>query len=98
MAKRNSNQQSLKQAIDDLLGIYHLRKGVDQAAVAEAWQQVMGKAISNRTQRIQLMDGTLRIYLDSGVLKEEFSFEKPRIIELLNDELGRDVVKLIEIY
>jgi hypothetical protein len=98
MRKRNSNEQTLKTVIDDMLKVYRLDRGVNEAGVKLAWNKVMGPMISGKTRELKLYNGTLKIWLNSGVLKEEFSFEKPRLISLLNEELGRDVVKLIEIY
>ncbi|MFT4679582.1 MAG: hypothetical protein ACI84C_000711 [Flavobacteriales bacterium] len=98
MRKRKSNEQTLKNVIDDMLKVYRLDRGVNEAGVKLAWNNVMGPMISGKTRDLKLYNGTLKIWFNSGVLKEEFSFQKPRLIELLNEELGNDVVKMIEIY
>jgi hypothetical protein len=36
--------------------------------------------------------------LDSGVLKEEFSFSKSKIPQLINEKLGEQVIDQVEIW
>ena len=41
---------------------------------------------------------TLIIYVDSGVLKEEFSMAKSKIVAMVNEHLGKDAIDDIQIY
>ncbi len=53
----------------------------------------MGKTIANRTDAIFFKESKLIVKLNSSVLREELSFSKNKIIQLLNDDIGEEVVK-----
>ena len=49
-----------------------------------------------RSLRLQV-DGKLWVKLDSGPLKEELMMAKGKMVDLLNEELGRPLIKEIVI-
>ena len=59
----------------------------------EAWHQVMGNAISKYTTQVLLERDTLYVQLSSSVLREELTYGKEKIITLLNEALGKELVK-----
>ena len=66
---------------------------MDRVNVKEAWISLMGNGVNNYTTAVDLRNETLFISLSSSVLREELSHGKSRIIALLNEELGKDLVK-----
>ena len=64
----------------------------------QAWGNVVGPTIASKTRSVRLDGSTLRVQIDSGVVKEEFSMSKDRLLELLNEELRHAVVRKVEIY
>ncbi len=98
MAKRADNQQTMKQVVRDLLKIYGLEDKYMEVEVKTAWEELMGKAIAKKTRSIRLRKKVLTIQLDSGVLKEEFSYAKEKIAKLINDKVGQVVIEKVEIY
>jgi predicted nucleic acid-binding Zn ribbon protein len=89
---RNSNEQSLGEVIRELLASYRLEGKVNQARVIMAWEEVTGKMISKHTQDLYIKGSKLFVKLDSPALKNELSYSKGKIIELLNKEAGGDVI------
>ena len=57
----------------------------------------MGKNIQKYTFKVVYKKGILYVKLKSSVLKEELTFEKIKVINLLNKELGKEYVKDIVI-
>jgi hypothetical protein len=55
----------------------------------------MGKNVNSYTNEIVLKKNTLYVNLSSSVLRQELSFGKQKIIDLLNKELGKTVIKKI---
>jgi hypothetical protein len=53
----------------------------------------MGPAIEKYTTAIKLQNETLFVQLSSSVLREELSYGKEKIINMLNRELGKDLIK-----
>ena len=96
MAKRKAENTSIGNVLKDFIKDNKLETGLDKVGVKEAWHSVMGKAISKYTTNVMLERDTLYIQLSSSVLREELSYGKEKIIKLLNEELGKDLIsKLI---
>ena len=72
-----------------------LRPKMDELDAISAWDHVAGGMIAKHTRNIRLRHGQLRIRVDSAPLKQELSYQKEGLIKLLNDRLGRVVVKEI---
>jgi predicted nucleic acid-binding Zn ribbon protein len=90
---RNSNEQSLGEVIRQLLETYRLQGKIGQTRVIAAWEAVTGEMISRHTKDLYFKGSKLFVKLDSPALKNELSFSKSRIIELLNEAAGEEVVK-----
>lgn len=93
MAKRNADNVSIGDALKEFIQANRLEKGLDKVNAKEAWDKVMGNAISKYTTAIRLDKDVLTVQLSSSVLREELSYGKDKIIALLNEELGKDLIK-----
>tara|TARA_R110002049_G_scaffold308457_1_gene512537 strand:+ start:120 stop:416 length:297 start_codon:yes stop_codon:yes gene_type:complete len=93
MAKRNNEHISISDALKEFVETNKLEKGLDKVNVADAWQNLMGNGVNNYTTAIKLERDTLYIQLSSSVLREELSYGKQKIINMLNEELGKEIIK-----
>jgi hypothetical protein len=93
MPKRNNDHISIKDALKEFVETNKLDKGLDKVNVAEAWAKLMGNGVNNYTAAVKLERDTLYIQLTSSVLREELSYGKQKIIDMLNEELGKEIVK-----
>ncbi|MGO3182184.1 MAG: DUF721 domain-containing protein [Aequorivita sp.] len=93
MAKRHSENISIGDALQEFIGKNRLEKGLNKVNAKEAWDSVMGVAISKYTTDIKLDRETLYVQLSSSVLREELSYGKEKIVNLLNEELGKELIK-----
>ena len=89
---RKSNEQSLGEVISQLLDTYRLRGKLNELQIIKIWEQVMGKAISNRTTSIHIKDKTLFIKLSSAPLREELLYQREKIKDLMNKELNGNYI------
>ena len=55
----------------------------------------MGNNVNSYTNEIVLKKNTLYVNLSSSVLRQELSFGKQKIVNLLNKELGKTIIKKI---
>ncbi len=97
MPKRQNEHLSLGDALREFVGEHKLQKGLDKVQVREAWASLMGNGVNNYTSEVILRGDILLVRLTSSVLREELSYGKSKIIELLNQELGKDIIKKIEL-
>lgn len=95
MSRRNREESTLGDVLKEFIEANRLQKGLDKVSAKEAWHNVMGSAISRYTTAIKLERETVYVQLSSSVLREELSYGKEKIIKLLNEELGKDLVKKI---
>ncbi|MDX1272544.1 DUF721 domain-containing protein [Bizionia paragorgiae] len=93
MAKRNNSILSFSDALKDFVETNKLDKGLDKVNVRDAWAKLMGNGVNNYTSNIELKFGTLYVQLSSSVLREELSYGKNKIVKMLNEELGKEVIK-----
>ena len=92
---RNSEYIPLSEALKMFIEAHKLQKGIDQIQVRDAWIRLMGKGVNKYTTAIRLRNHTLTISLSSSVLREELGYGKQKIIALLNEELGKDLIKTL---
>lgn len=93
MAKRNAEESPIGAILKEFITSNRLEKGLDKVTIKEAWHTVMGDAISKYTTALSLDRETLFVSLSSSVLREELSYGKEKIIKLLNEEVGKEIVK-----
>ncbi len=93
MPKRNNEHISISDALKEFVETNKLEKGLNKVNVNDAWKNRMGNAVNNYTTSINLERETLYIQLSSSVLREELSYGKQKIINLLNEELGKEIIK-----
>lgn len=95
MAKRRNESNSLNDVLKAFVQENSLEKGMDKIDVRNAWISLMGNGVNNYTTQIELKRDTLYVSLSSSVLRQELSFGTEKIIKMINEELGKDIVKAI---
>ena len=93
MAKRNNENLSISDVLKEFVETNNLEKGLDKIHVADAWSDLMGNGVNNYTTEIILKNDTLYVKLSSSVLREELSYGKQKIIDMLNESLGKPLIK-----
>ncbi|WP_339628973.1 DUF721 domain-containing protein [uncultured Maribacter sp.] len=95
MARRDNENTSMKDALSAFIQKNKLEKGMDKVDAREAWVRLMGNGVNNYTTEIELRFDTLYVSLSSSVLREELSLGKSKIIRMINEEIGKELVKKI---
>ncbi|MGF1558468.1 MAG: DUF721 domain-containing protein [Flavobacteriaceae bacterium] len=93
MAKRKNDNLNMGEALNEFIKANKLEKGIDKVNAQEAWATLMGNGVNNYTTAVELKNDTLFVSLSSSVLREELSHGKSRIIVMLNEELGKELIK-----
>ncbi|MDO9138183.1 MAG: DUF721 domain-containing protein [Lutibacter sp.] len=95
MAKRFNEFQSMEDLMKDVIKENKLTKGMNQISVEEAWAKLMGNGVVSYTSKVALNGKTLVVKLKSSVLREELSYGKEKIIKMMNEELGEELISKI---
>lgn len=85
----------LDDALKEFIKENKLQKGMDRVNVRDAWTSLMGKGVNNYTTSVELKNEVLYVSLTSSVLREELSYGKSKIIAMINEALGKELVKKI---
>jgi hypothetical protein len=92
MAKRINNESAIGDILSQIIKTNKLESGLNQISVADAWKNLMGNGVNNYTRNVLLKGNTLYVELTSAVLREELSYGKDKIIKMINEELGKEIV------
>jgi hypothetical protein len=92
MARRNNDNQSISDILKEFVDSNRLQSGLNKVDVQDAWAKMMGNGVNNYTTAVQLDKDTLYVSLSSSVLREELSYGKQKIIDMLNESLGKEVI------
>lgn len=93
MAKRHNDHLPISDILKEFVDTNKLQAGLDKVDVKEAWVKMMGNGVNNYTTDIKLDRDVLYVSLSSSVLREELSYGKQKIIDMLNESVGKDVIK-----
>ncbi|WP_339834412.1 DUF721 domain-containing protein [uncultured Flavobacterium sp.] len=93
MAKRFNEEHSMEDILKEFIQVNKLDSGMDKVDVEQAWKNLMGNGVNNYTEEVLLKKTTLYVKLSSAVLRNELSYGKDKIIKMINEEMGKEVVK-----
>ena len=87
------NQMSIGEAIQAYLKERGLASDVAIQNVIGAWPRIMGQAIAENTERTWFQSGIFYIKMRNPVWKNELSMARSKIREILNREMGQDLIE-----
>lgn len=83
----------IKEAIEKWIETYRLRSKYDESSIVNAWPDIIGPAIANRTQQIYIHNKKLFVKVESAVIKNELAMMRRQIIGRVNEYVGHVVVE-----
>ena len=89
------NQHKLKDVLNDLVGEMKWKEPLNETKIREVWKAKMGTTINSYTKNLNFRKGMLFITITSAPLKQELSYEKEKIQQMLNAELGGKYVEQV---
>ncbi|MFL9484448.1 DUF721 domain-containing protein [Chitinophagaceae bacterium LWZ2-11] len=90
-------QYHIGDAIKGFVNKSNIRNGLRAVQIETLWEQIMGKTIAKYTDKIEIVNHTLFIRTSVGPLKNELSYQKPQIIQRVNEAFGEDIIKEVVI-
>lgn len=90
-------EYSMGEALKEFLKKSRLKGYVQALQIEDVWAKIMGKTIARYTDKINIHGKTLYITTTVAPLKQELSYQKPKIIKLVNEALGENVISEVVI-
>lgn len=91
--KRQSNENTISEVLKMFVEKNKLQTGMDKIVAEQTWKEVMGSGVMSYTQKVELHGKTLHVFLTSSVLREELSYGKQKIIQMINEAVNRELIK-----
>jgi predicted nucleic acid-binding Zn ribbon protein len=92
---RRTNDKSLKEAIEQMLNVYKIKKRYEETGIVANWPEIVGKSVANRTKEIFINDKKLYLRIESSVIKNELMLMRTQIIGKINDKAKEVLVEEI---
>jgi predicted nucleic acid-binding Zn ribbon protein len=89
---RKSNTQKIGDVISDYLRELNIDKKVLETRLINSWPILVGPTIARQTEKLYIRGGIIYVHISSPVLRNELSFMKTRIVEVLNEQAGEKVI------
>ena len=89
---------SVESPIGDVLKAFlkhnvKLSKGLNTNNIKDTWLKVMGPGVNSYTSNIVLKGSTVYVSLTSSIIRSELSYGKQKMITMLNEAMGENVIK-----
>jgi hypothetical protein len=89
---KRRNEETLKTVINRMLKAYGLEEGYFKTLLINSWPVVMGKMVSVKTIDLNIKNKVLYVKMSSAPLKQELSYGKQKIVAMLNEHVGHEVI------
>lgn len=91
--KRSGEFTPMKDVVDKLMRAYQLNGKMKELEVLDKWEEMMGKAVATRTEKLAIRDRVLYLTLNSSVMRDELQHGKQIIIERVNQQAGFRIIE-----
>ena len=95
---KDPNQMSIGEAIQAYLKERGISSDVAVQQVLDAWPRIMGNAIAENTEKAWFNSGIFYIKMRTPVWKNELSMARSKIKEILNREIGEDLIREVRVF
>ena len=82
----------MAEALQQFLKKSKLKTGIQAMQIEDVWEKIMGKTVAKYTDKLQIVGSTLFVNTVVAPLKNELLYQKEKIIELVNSELGEKII------
>lgn len=90
--KKRKNEQNLGEAIRLMISELGLEEKILTVQAEEAFEDMMGKYIMSYVESFYVRKNILFIHIKSPELKNELSFGKSKILEHINEDIGKQFI------
>jgi len=90
---RKSQTQKLSDVISECLRELQIERKLKEVSIVSQWEELMGRTVAVRTDRIYIRNRILYIHVTSAVLKNELLMMRQQIINKLNENAGEKLVE-----
>lgn len=92
---RKTNTQRLGDAIKEVMRLNGMEEKIDEHTLIRSWEKTVGPLISRHTTEIFISGKKLFVKVDSSPLKQELLYSRTKLIDDLNEQVGKIIIEEI---
>jgi predicted nucleic acid-binding Zn ribbon protein len=92
---RRSKTISLAEAMQDYIKEMNIGPKLKEMSILSSWENMVGKAISSRTEKVYIKDGKLFVHLKSSIVRNELMMIREELRVKLNNQAGGEIIREI---
>lgn len=89
---QSNHDHSLKELIEKLIKSYKWEEKFDSVDINASWHKVVGDIFAKHTTRLYMKNRILYVQLDSSIIRSELHMARTKIRNMINKELGKNVI------
>ncbi len=89
---RRSNTQKLGEVIKEYLKESDIDKKLTEIQLINSWEEIVGKEIARRTEKIYIRNNKLFVHFTSSVVRNELLLHRETIRSRLNEQAGEELI------
>ena len=93
--KRNYKLKPIKNIIESFVEQDSISDGIFNIKIKKAWENAVEKKILDYTKEIYVKGDILYIKVSNPILKQEILYSRQKVVNLINEELEKDLIKKI---
>ena len=90
---RKADTYTLKEAIEAFLRVSPIKSQYQVNSLVDAWSEIMGQPIAEKTTQIYIKDKILFVRLNSAPLRNELQMSKAKILQLYAQKFDSSSLK-----
>lgn len=92
---KKTNAESIRDVMYQYLRENGLEMPLNEYRIIQAWNDVLGDAISRNTKDLRIYNQVLYVTIESSALKNELLMRRTGLIKILNERVGAQVITKI---
>ena len=90
---KRSNTESIAEVIRQYLQELQIERKIKEVGLTSEWEEVVGKIIASKTEKITIRDGIMYVHIRSSVVKSELMMIREELVRALNEKAGEELIK-----
>ena len=83
----------IHKALEQFLKTENLEDAFYEKKLIASWREIMGNTIASKTQKLNIRNKVLYATMTSAPLKQHLNLSKEKVLNLLEEKMGRKVVE-----
>jgi predicted nucleic acid-binding Zn ribbon protein len=90
-----NQEHSIKELINIFMDENKLTPKLLENTIVTNWHTIAGELIARHTEKLYVKEGVLYIYINSAPLRNELSYQKQKIADVVNQYLKQNFIEQV---